>query len=58
MATKTIIRVLNYASPTRSGADPTADAADGGTEYSHFEALASKLVQVPKEELGEKRRHV
>lgn len=56
---KTIRTSLNYVTETRSGSSmkpPTRAKRPEPAEFEQFAALTSKLVQVPKTELDEKRR--
>jgi hypothetical protein len=57
-----IVPKLNMESPGYTVSVSTGTAADGGTnrepagEFGRFEDLASKLIQVPKSEVDEKRK--
>jgi hypothetical protein len=58
MATKTIIKTLDYATEIRSGTvqpDTQSPPADE-SEFQRFAELAGKLAQIPKSELDEKRQ--
>jgi len=58
MATRTITKTLDYTTEIRSGTvQPDMQSPPGDeSEFQRFAELASKLVQVPKAELDEKRQ--